>query len=137
MSRIDVNSPEVKTIDDGVKNRFKWSWLQETLQVEGCTLSLDCFSKIHEPGKAVCNICNQPINYGANGKTALRKHMEHPKHINKWRIQQQNMHIEITPTDNAIVAAAHSECPRSIPTLCDRVAQNQVSFFCLFNNLFQ
>lgn len=55
--------------------------------------------------------------------------MEHPKHINKWRIQQQNMHIEITPTDNAIVAAAHSECPRSIPTLCDRVAQNQVSFF--------
>lgn len=128
MARLALNSPEVKIIDEGVKNRFKWSWLQETTEVDGNTLLLNCFSKIREPGKAVCDICNHHIIYGTSGKTALRKHMAHPKHLKAWRIQQQNMRIEIAAADNAIVAAPHTnpEQPRSIPPLCNRVAQDQV-----------
>lgn len=131
MAKLALNSPELKFIEQGVKNRFKWSWLLETVQVEGNTFSLNCFSKIREPGKAICNICNHPINYGTSGKIALRKHMMHPKHVKLWKIQQQNMHIEIARADNIIVAAPHNNSaqPRSIPPLCNRVAQDQVSVF--------
>jgi len=128
MAKLALNSPELKTIDKGVKNRFKWSLLLETIQVEGNTLSLNCFSKIREPGKAICNICNHLINYGTSGKIAFRKHMMHPKHLKQWKIQQQNMHIEITRPDNIIVGAPHNNSaqPRSIPPLCNRVAPDQV-----------
>lgn len=131
MAKLALNSPELKSIEQGVKNHFKWSWLLETVQVEGNTFSLSCFSKIREPGKAICNICNHPINYGTSGKIALRKHMMHPKHVKLWKIQQQNMHIEIARADNIIVAAPHNNSaqPRSIPPLCNRVAQDQVSVF--------
>ena len=37
--------PEVKVCDEGVKNRFKWSWLQETVQVEGTAVLLNFFCK--------------------------------------------------------------------------------------------
>lgn len=127
MAKLALNSPELKSIEQEVKNRFKWSCLLETVQVEGNTFSLNCFSKIREPGKA---ICNHPINYGTSGKIALRKHMMHPKHVKLWKIQQQNMHIEIARADN-IVAAPHNNSaqPRSIPPLCKCVAQDQVSVF--------
>jgi len=129
MAKLPLNSPELNSIDEGVKNRFKWSWLLETLQVEGTTLSLNCFSKIKQPGKAICNICNHVINYGTSGKIALRKHMMHPKHLKLWKIQQQNMQIEITKADSIIVASPHNNSaqPRAIPPLCNRVAQDQVS----------
>lgn len=128
MAKLALNSPDVKNIDEGVKNWFKWSWLQETVQVQGETMPMNCFSKIREAGRAICDTCNQHINYGTSGKSALKKHVEHPKHIKAWKMQQQNMRIDITPSDNIIVAASpNNPVQPRIPPLCNRVAQDQVS----------
>lgn len=100
-------------------------------------MPMNCFSKIREAGRAICDTCNQHINYGTSGKNALKKHVEHPKHLKAWKTQQQNMRIDIIPSDNIIVAASpNNPVQPRIPPLCNRVAQDQVSAdsFCGFNS---
>ena len=57
--------------DLGVRNRWKWKWLQ--IKVGESYLSY-CIRKIDRSGYALCIYCNCQINYGTNGKTALRRH---------------------------------------------------------------
>ena len=58
--------------DLGVKNRWKWKWLQ--VKVGESYLS-DCIRKIDWSGHALCIYSNCQINYGRNGKTALTRHV--------------------------------------------------------------
>ena len=58
--------------DQGVKNQWKWEWLQ--VKVGESYLS-DCIRKIDQPGYALCIYCNCQINYGTNGKAALTRHV--------------------------------------------------------------
>ena len=70
--------------DLGVKNRWKWEWLQ--VKVGESYLS-DCIRKTDRSGYALCIYCNCQINYGTNGKTALTRYVSssNKKHQdNKW-----------------------------------------------------
>ena len=58
--------------DQGVKNRWKWQWLQVKV---GESFLSDCIRKIDLPGYVLSIYCNCQINYGTNGKTALTRHV--------------------------------------------------------------
>lgn len=127
---IPPQDPSVKEIDAGVKNKFKWTWLQESCIVDGHTLSLDCYSKVSLPGKVLCTVCNDTINYATSGKKALLNHVRLAKHVKAWKVQQQNMQITISPVENTMVAVPPENSKRIVP-LCDRVANSQVKqYFC-------
>ena len=76
--------------DLGVKNRWKWKWLQ--IKVGESYLS-DCIRKIDRSGYALCIYCNCQINYGTNGKTALTIHIS-----NSNKIHQDNKRAYVTNT---------------------------------------
>ena len=88
--------------DAGVKNSWNFSWLQETVQLKWRekekTKSVDVklgntISKINEPGKAVCSLCEDVIKYGSNGKKALTIHVTTVKHVTKVKDQLTNQSI--------------------------------------------
>ena len=62
----------IKEIDKGVKNIFRWEWLQE----KDCNDSFlsDYISKVDLPGKVVCTICKALISYQSSGKKDVKNH---------------------------------------------------------------
>ena len=56
----------IKEIDKGVKNIFRWEWLQE----KDCNDSFlsDYIREVDLPGKVVCTICKALISYQSGGK---------------------------------------------------------------------
>ena len=63
---------DLKLIDKDVKNRFKWSWLEE----EDCNKMYlsDWTRKVNIAGKVMCKLCNDLVNYGSGGKKDLKRH---------------------------------------------------------------
>ena len=74
-------SVDIKTIDSSVRNRFKWSWLEER-DSHGDFLS-DYVRKIPEPGFSCCLICQNRLNYGGRGKSIITRHAETEVHKTK------------------------------------------------------
>ena len=63
---MEVNrSDNVNAIDSGVKNRFRWQWL-ESKDDAGQFLS-DYIRKLDVAGVAKCIICDDKIKYASSG----------------------------------------------------------------------
>ena len=77
--------------DQGVKNQWKWEWLQVKV---GKSYLSDCIRKIDQPGYALRIYCNCQITYGTNGRTALTRHVSNS---NK-KHQQDNKKAYVTNT---------------------------------------
>ena len=76
--------------DQGVKNQWKWEWLQVKV---GKSYLSDCIRKIDQPGYALCIYCNCQITYGTNGRTALTRHVS-----NSNKKHQDNKKAYVTNT---------------------------------------
>ena len=68
----------IALIEDKVKNKFKWSWLEEKDHLG------DYFSvyvrKLKVAGLAECIWCNDHLKYASRGKQCLRDHAKTSKH---------------------------------------------------------
>ena len=115
----------VREIDNGVKNKFRWEWLQETVTIDGYHHKLkDCFQKIATAGKVCCNYCNDTINYSANGKRALVSHVKQAKHLKAWHVRRDNMKLVVD--SGGVITTETRNAVRTVQ-LIDRVANSQVS----------
>ena len=81
-------SSNIKVIDNGIKNKFQWKWL-ENKDTNGNYLS-DYFRKINVAGKAWCIVCNHIITYGSSGMKALMKHGNLDAHKTSSKIKNEN-----------------------------------------------
>lgn len=87
MEKVSKNS-DVSAIDVGIKNKFKWAWLQEK-DDNGATLE-NYICKINKPGLLLCEYCNQTINYGNSGKKDIKGHANSKKHKRQYNIAMTN-----------------------------------------------
>ena len=142
---------EISSIDKGVKNQFKWNWL-ENKDDKGMFLS-EWVRKIDLAGKALCLICKKLINYGNQGKAGLDHHAKSVAHKKAVNSLKNNTTIPTThhteePTCTMPYGAApniHSDAVCSqrtevvlpkIPSFLDRLAHNEAflpSFLCEHN----
>ena len=70
---------DLKEIEKGVKNKFKWSWLEEK-DDNGDFLS-GYIRKLQDSGYCYCLICDHKLNYGSRGRAALIKHAKTDFHV--------------------------------------------------------
>ena len=78
--------------DKSFKNSWRWEWLEERtdVEVDGKVHPVrisDWCRKVPEAGHCFCILCTKKINYGSNGKKALRGHAEHPKHKDAYKVR--------------------------------------------------
>ena len=93
------DTDEIDKVDGNVVNKWRWDWMERTVSIDvkksfpkikwegdgGLKICLkDCMRKIDQPGKAVCLVCNKSeVKYGANGVSALNKHVQPRTHVEK------------------------------------------------------
>ena len=131
---LKCGDPCVKDIDASVKNKFRWAWLEEEVDLGlgekykkvrvGETLH-----KTKEAGSAWCSLCCKTVTYSSSGKKALLQHMKKPVHANKWKQRLDNQ--QITIEKDAVVSVAHHST-----TLSDRVATQEVSIIESVDSIF-
>ena len=77
----------VRKIDSGIKNKWKWSWLEKTPYM----LPLSVFiKKSSKPGEAHCVLCNATIEYGGKGASSLMTHCKTTGHIKVEKLKIEN-----------------------------------------------
>ena len=77
----------VKEIDAGVKNVFKWEWME--FEVDGQMLG-QFIRKLFAAGKAHCTLCQKEINYASRGRKALESHCQMKIHLDKIKTRETN-----------------------------------------------
>ncbi|XP_069128861.1 uncharacterized protein [Argopecten irradians] len=75
-----LNTSEIKACDASVKNKWNDAWPQKvvTVQLRQDNVDIkigDHIKKIDVPGKAVCELCHDVINYGQKGVTSLLEYL--------------------------------------------------------------
>lgn len=70
-------SVNVRMIDKGIKNPWRWEWLER--KVEGIHLN-ECIRKLNKCGTCYCVVCGKELMYGSKGYVALERHVKSVKH---------------------------------------------------------
>ena len=70
----------IKEIDAGVKNSFKWEWMEFGV---GGQLLRQFVQKLFVPGKVHSILCQKDINYASRGRKALECHCLMQIHMDK------------------------------------------------------
>ena len=86
-SRIVDREFDAKKADHGLKNQWKWEWLEKKVKGE---LVSQHIRKINSRGVAFCNVCQKDINYSTRGWRALEQHLQKKLHIDNKRIKASN-----------------------------------------------
>ncbi|KAL5010546.1 hypothetical protein ScPMuIL_012851 [Solemya velum] len=110
------NEQRVEEIDKGMKNCFRWMWLERQVDIGETTVSLsEHIRKVDLPGKALCVLCNAIISYDSRGVRNIEDHCEdsptyglYPMFVKAGAVREQ-------------VAK-----PKPIIPISDRVYQQQV-----------
>lgn len=105
ISRHDTN---LKEIDVGIKNCFRWGWLEEK-DSNGHYLS-DYIRKINIPGKVSCTYCNSLLSYKSGGKKDLKNHAKNKKHMEVIKLKKTNTTLPSTFNLNPSSEALTSSC---------------------------
>ena len=63
----------------GVKNKWRWGWIEET-GTDGKPHGSWC-QKLKEPGACFCVPCSRKVMYGSSGVKVLNRHASDPDHI--------------------------------------------------------
>jgi len=79
---------DIKEIEKGIKNKFKWTWLEEK-DKDGYFLS-DYVRKLNTAGQAKCIICNEIIKYASSGKKAVLGHGNTENHRRRRKERDSN-----------------------------------------------
>ena len=141
-NQVSRDNADVSTIDKGVKNKFKWNWLEE--KDSNKMFYSDWVRKVDLPGRALCLLCNTLLKYGSQGKSALAVHAKKPVHKgvitavsnNSTLPVQMNLEVKKGACNLTYCAAPniHSDAYCSaqtedvlpkIPSFVDRLAHNE------------
>lgn len=117
---------DVKHIDKGIKNKWRWAWLED-LGVDGKPFSSWC-QKLPQPGVCYCTLCRKKLVYGTSGKKMLPRHEQDAFHKAAARSVQY--------TSRLPGASATADIPPSITDrmtdlkirLCAFIAEHDLSF---------
>ena len=93
------NDISARQVDAGIKNKFKWCWLDETETLPGgkSIQFKECFKKVSLSGKVLCVFCNDTINYASSGKKALHSHVRLTKHVAALQVAVTKLEISDPP----------------------------------------
>ena len=81
----------VREVDEKVKNKWNFRWIEEEIQVKEFTVKIgDSINKVNLPGKASCSLCHSVINYGGRGTSAFKEHLLSDMHYTKLKTQKSN-----------------------------------------------
>ncbi len=69
---------DTKLVDKGIKNKWRWSWIEEVGRDE--KLFGSWCQKLRQPGACFCTLCARKILYGTSGKKVLPRHELDPSH---------------------------------------------------------
>jgi hypothetical protein len=81
---------DVKVIDKGIKNTFKWEWLEKKVNDEFVSKYI---RKINIKGVALCSVCNKRISYAGRGWKSLEQHLKKKLHRDNVKIQESNYRL--------------------------------------------
>lgn len=95
MTRSDIverTNCDVKAIDSGLKNKWRWEWLEVPVDKEKPELGKlgDFVKKIRKPGLAWCQPCDKEIKYASSGTKALAGHGRCDQHIKNKKTVSSN-----------------------------------------------
>jgi len=83
----------------GVKNCWNFTWLEESVHIhytedgkkKNIVVQLgEAIAKIDKPGKALCSLCGDLLNYASNGKKTLKNHIGTAKHVSLEKLKASN-----------------------------------------------
>ncbi|XP_060764516.1 uncharacterized protein LOC132873191 isoform X2 [Neoarius graeffei] len=82
------DAAKVREIDAGIKNKFRWDWLDRKVRItsvdgehEAVSVTIGHFiQKLDVAGKALCTVCDDVVNYRSRGLKALESHAVTAKH---------------------------------------------------------
>ena len=94
---LPLKSPMAAEIDTGLKNRWRWDWLEA--EHEGDKISR-FFEKLKIAGKAYCKLCRCEIAYKSTGKRALFDHLKGKQHNEKVKTSNDNFRLSGKPEGN-------------------------------------
>lgn len=107
---MEVNrSDNVNAIDAGVKNRFRWQWL-ESKDDAGQFLS-DYIRKLDVAGVAKCIICDDKIKYASSGKKALVCHGNSQMHQKRKKERDSNQTLPSLFRNITAMESGETEIP--------------------------
>lgn len=123
---------KILEIDKTVKNKFKFSWLMQTIKLkvklngkeEEVEEKLeDYIAKTDQPGQAQCTYCKELINYGSRGVISLKEHAQKVKH--KQHICTHRTNYALSSSGFVNVDPLKSTT-KSLTSLVDRKAHSEV-----------
>ena len=87
-NRKDIVSSRDEDFDEGgIKNPWKWHWLDRTHQNRRIG---EVVRKLQAPGMTYCTLCRKEINYRNRGLIALDQHVKTAIHADKISLQTNN-----------------------------------------------
>ena len=98
----------LKGIEEGVKNSFRWVWLEEKDQ-NGEFLS-KYIQKVNILGKSLCTYCNSLLNYSSGGKKDIKNHSKNKKHVQMVNLCKTNATLPSTLSLKSFVQSSLQEC---------------------------
>lgn len=100
MSKLsDKDAQKIKEIDAGVANKWKFTWLDSSVEISQGTTRDDVrigdfFDKISLAGQAICRLCNKVTNYGSRGLISLKEHVKSSKHVKQHFESKQSYKVK-------------------------------------------
>ena len=93
-ARSDIVLPGTLTadLDAGVKNSWRWDWLERSHEGELKRYKA-CFHKLKAAGKAYCSLCRSELSYGSIGARALKDHIVGKLHQQKIKGAGKNFRL--------------------------------------------
>ena len=94
---LKIGDPTLGEVDKGNKNKLKWTWLDETIQLP------DSHGNVHDvcitsavlkallPCPPWCSLCQCLLNHAHSGKKALKKHILQEKPVQRWQSLSKSM----------------------------------------------
>lgn len=104
---------QLKTLEKEVKNKFKWSWLEEKDELGNFFSAY--IRKIKDPGVVWCTVCRDKINYGSSGKKALTNHAKRSSHQKNHKLATQKSQQALPAMFQAVKAMADGTATKSSP----------------------
>ena len=86
--KVSRKERSLKGIEEGVKNSFRWFWLDEKDQNR--QYLSEYIQKVNIPGKALRTYCNSLLNYSSGGKKDIKNHSKNKKHVQTVNLRKTN-----------------------------------------------
>ncbi|GBM99555.1 hypothetical protein AVEN_93117-1 [Araneus ventricosus] len=109
----------------GIRSKWHSEWLKEK-DKNKVSFSESC-KKINEVGHCFCFVCPKKINYGNNGKKALKKHADDKVHRRNFRGLQCASFSRIKTSENATLSLNDRRANQKAVLACF-VAENSMQF---------